>query len=58
MEYITLYEREREKFEEGVEKNKLENAKALLDILDDETIASRIGLPIETVKKLSTESDV
>ena len=37
------------------EKNKIENAKALLDILGDETIASKIELPLETVQKLRTE---
>ena len=55
VEYMTLYEREKEKFLEGVEANKLANAKALLDILDDETIASKIELPLETVQKLRTE---
>ena len=67
VEYMTLYERDKEKFkegheqglqeglEQGIEKNKIENAKALLDILDDETIASKIELPLETVQKLRTE---
>ena len=67
VEYMTLYERDKEKFQEGraegiqegiiegVEKNKLENARALLDLLDDETIAERIGLPLEVVKQLRLE---
>lgn len=42
--------------DEGAEKNRLENAKALLDILDDATIASKIKLPLETVKKLRQET--
>ena len=44
-----------EGLEEGIEQNKLENAKALLDLLDDETIAERIGLPLEVVKQLRLE---
>ena len=39
----------------GIEQNKLENAKALLNLLDDETIAERIGLPLEVVKQLWLE---
>lgn len=50
--YMTLLERDREKYEEGREEGKLEVAKALLDLLDDETIATRIGIPLEEVKKL------
>lgn len=37
---------------DGIEQGKLEAAKALLDILDDETIASRIGLALEEVQAL------
>ena len=40
----------------GIEQTKLENAKALLDLLEDETIAERIGLRLETVKKLRLEN--
>ncbi len=58
-EYMTLLERDREKFqegrEEGREEGKKEAARALLDLLDDETIASRIGLPLEEVKALRKE---
>ena len=39
----------------GVEKAKLENARNLLDLLDEEVIAERIGLPLETVRKLKEE---
>ena len=42
--------------QEGIEQNKIENAKALLDLLDTETIAERIGLLLETVKKLRLEN--
>jgi predicted transposase/invertase (TIGR01784 family) len=64
VEYMTLLEREREKFQEGLEKGieqgieqgikraKIETAKSLLDLLDDETIAARIGLSVEEVKAL------
>lgn len=38
--------------EEGREAGKLEAAKALLDILEDEVIAKRLELPLEDVKKL------
>lgn len=43
-------------FKQGVEKNKLDSARNLLDLLDEETIAERIGLPLETVKKLKEEN--
>ena len=43
---------EREKFQEGIEQGKLEAAKALLDSLDDETIATKIGLSLDKVKFL------
>ncbi|MGL6175150.1 MAG: hypothetical protein ACRC1P_11145 [Cellulosilyticaceae bacterium] len=39
----------------GELKGKLQAAKSLLDILDDETIADRIGLPLEKVKALREE---
>ena len=71
VEYMTLLERDREKFqegkeegraegreegrEEGKEEAKKEAARALLDLLDDETIASRIGLALEEVKALRKE---
>lgn len=41
--------------QEGIEQNKIENAKALLDLLDTETIAERIGLSLEVVKQLQLE---
>lgn len=64
VEFMTLLERDREKFEEGVEKGiqkgieqgiekgKREAAKALIGILEDEVIAEKIGLKLEEVKKL------
>lgn len=52
VEYMTLLERDREKYEEGKEEGKLEAAKALLDLLDDEIIAERIGIPLDEVKEL------
>ena len=53
---MTLLERNREKYqegrEEGREEAKKEAARALLDLLDDETIASRIGFSLEEVRRL------
>lgn len=53
---MTLLERDREKIEEGRKEGKLEEkleiARNLLDVLDDETIARKTGLSIEEVKKL------
>ena len=53
----TLYDPEVEKrgIEIGIINTKIENAKNLLDVLDDETIAIKIGLKLETVKKLRQE---
>ena len=42
--------------QEGIEQTKLENTKALLDLLDDETIAERIRLPLEVVKQLRLDA--
>ena len=44
-----------EAFEEGAEQTKLDNARHLIDILEPEVIAERIGLPLETVLKLKKE---
>ena len=59
VEYMTLLERDREKYQEGKEEGRVEGkkelAKALLDLLDDETIASRSGLTLEEVKALREE---
>lgn len=71
VEYMTLLERDREKFQEGKEKGreegkeegreegkeeaKKEVARALLDLLDDETIALRIGMELSEVKALREE---
>ena len=43
-------------FAKGTDKNKLDNAINLLDILDVQTIAERIGLPVETVQNLKDEN--
>ena len=42
--------------QQGISSTKIENAKNLLDILDDETIAIKIGLDLETVKRLRQEN--
>lgn len=56
---MTLYERDKENIQKGVEigikKAKLENAKSLLDILDDETIVVKIGLSLDVVKELRAQ---
>ena len=39
----------------GEQEMKLNNARNLLDILDEKMIAERIGLPLETVKELKKE---
>ncbi|MGL5382835.1 MAG: hypothetical protein ACRDCC_05060 [Culicoidibacterales bacterium] len=38
--------------EQGIEKNRMANAKNLLPLLDDEAIATAIGLKVEDVRKL------
>ena len=42
--------------EEGREKTLIENAKNLLDVLSDEVIAEKIGLPLEEVKELRLQN--
>lgn len=42
---------------EGERETKLNNARNLLDILDEKMIAERIGLPLETVRRLKKEKD-
>ena len=46
----------KEGMKEGREEEKLSNARNLIDLLDVETIAERIGLPLETVQKIKRES--
>ena len=58
----TLYDPEVEKrgiekgIQQGIIKTKIETAKSLLDILDDETIAIKIGLELDIVKKIRQEN--
>ena len=62
----TLYDPEVEKrgikigmqqgMQQGIIKTKIENAKNLLDVLDDETIAIKIGLELDIVKKIRQEN--
>ena len=44
-----------EGMEQGIEANRLANAKNLLDVLSDEVIAEKIGLPISKVQELRAE---
>ena len=57
---MTLYERYNEEFgsgkAEGIKQEKLEIAKNLLDILDDETISLKTGLSVQEVCELRKES--
>ena len=59
VQYMTLLERDRLNFVEGKEEGRTEaieqSAKALMDILDDETISKKLKLPIERVKELRRE---
>ncbi len=60
VEFMTLLERDREKIEqgrnegrlEGMQQEKIEIAKNLLDILDDHTISLKTGLDILEIQKL------
>ena len=58
---MTLLERDREKFQEGVEKGieqaKLEVASALLDVLEDDMIALKTGLSIDEVRNLRKKAE-
>lgn len=38
--------------QQGVQQAKLESARAFLDIADDETIAKKLDLPVEIVRRL------
>jgi len=53
MNEISMLEEAEEK---GIAKGKLTVARALLDVLDDETIALKTDLPLETLKKLRANS--
>ncbi len=55
VQYMTLLERDRLNFEEGRVEAIEQSAKALMDILDDETISKKLKLPIERVKELRRE---
>lgn len=59
VEYMTLLERDKQKFQagkiEGKIEGKVEFAKSLLDLLDDQTIAERSQLPLEMIKSLREE---
>ena len=46
---------EKEGLQKGIEQNKIENARNLFDVLDDETISKRIKIDLDKVKKLREE---
>lgn len=56
VEYMTLFERDRINFEEGIEEGIEKSARALLDILDDETISKKLDIPLERVRELRNET--
>ena len=41
--------------QQGIEQTKVENARNLFDVLDDETISKKIKLDLDKVKKLREE---
>ncbi|MGL5576104.1 MAG: Rpn family recombination-promoting nuclease/putative transposase [Sarcina sp.] len=43
--------------EQGIEQGKIEAAKAILDVFDNEEIARRLGLSVDTVKKIREEAN-
>ena len=49
---MTLLEIKERELQKGIKQGKIEVAKNLLDVLDDETIALKTGLDIEEVKRL------
>ena len=51
-----LNEAERKGIEKGIQQEKIEIAKNLLDVLDDETISLKTGLTIERIQQLRKES--
>ena len=52
VEYMTLLEIKERELQKGIKQGKIEVAKNLLDVLDDETIALKTGLDFEEVKRL------
>ena len=46
----------KEGIEEGIQQEKVEIAKNILDVLDDETISLKTGLTIEKIQQLRKES--
>ena len=55
-ELVQIKEELEEGREEGIEANKLENARNLLGLLPDEVIAEKIGLSLERVKALHVQA--
>lgn len=54
-EILKVDELLQEGMEQGIEQTKRESAKALLDLLDNKTIADRIGLTVQEVSKIREE---
>ena len=50
-----LNEAERKGIEKGIQQEKIEIAKNLLDVLDDETISLKTGLSVEKIQQLRKE---
>lgn len=55
----TVYNIEMQKrMKKGKQEEKIENAKDILDLADNETIAKRLGLKVEFVKNLREEAGI
>lgn len=51
-----LNEAERKGIEKGIQQEKIEIAKNLMDVLDDETISLKTGLTVEKIQQLRKEN--
>ena len=51
-----LNEAERKGIEKGIQEEKIEIAKNLMDVLDDETISLKTGLTVEKIQQLRKEN--
>lgn len=56
-DFMTLEMKFREERQQGKRENARENAKALLDVLEDEIIAEKLRLPIEEVRQIRRECE-
>ena len=57
VEYMTLLEIKERELQKGIKQGKIEVAKNLLDVLDDETISFKTGLPVLTIRQLREDAN-